>query len=75
MSDDPNEEEDLSLRHPGRAASMLAEVRRINETTFSPHRGTVDVAGACAAAKAYGGFWGPWLHLSDVAAEGAAREL
>ena len=47
------------------AAKLLAHMRaRIayhNATTFTPDRGQMDTAGACAQAKANGGVWGPWL--------------
>ena len=42
-------------------AHMRARLVAHNASAFSPDRGQLDVAGACAAARANGGVWGPWL--------------
>ena len=59
---DPTEQTDLAQGQPALAAAMLASIVQINATTFSPYRGAgeADVAAACAAAEAYGGFFGPF---------------
>jgi len=65
LDEDPTEQSDLRLAQPEIAAAMLAEVRTLNQTTFSPYRGpgeqNGDVAAACKAARGYGGFFGPFL--------------
>jgi hypothetical protein len=44
---------------------MLAQLAKLNASTFSPYRGPgegdKDIAAACAAADKYGGFFGPFL--------------
>ena len=57
---DPTEHDDVAADHPDIVAAMYARILEIQNTTFSPKRGTDDGA-ACAAAQKYGGFWGPFI--------------
>ena len=65
LDEDPTEHTDLRDAERDIATAMLAEMRELNKTTFSPYRGPGEqnrnVADACAAAARYGGFFGPFI--------------
>lgn len=53
---------------PSLAKDMLATLRKLNTTTFSPYRGpgeqNKDIGAACTAAvDKYGGFFGPFVDV------------
>ena len=53
---------------PSLAKDMLATLRTLNATTFSPYRGpgeqNKDIGAACTAAvDKYGGFFGPFVDV------------
>ena len=54
--EDPSERNNLASANPEVYSSMLARVRELNQTIFSPTRGESDGA-ACAKAVANGGYW------------------
>jgi len=67
LTADPTEGVDLLMPQPSSAKlapllkHMRARIAAYTATVFSPDRGSLDVAGACAAAKANGDVWVPWL--------------
>ena len=71
LDTDPTEHHNLVAQESDRAARMLATIKAVNKTTFSPDRGEGEQDGhieeACdAAIKQYGGFFGPFLNYSSV---------
>jgi arylsulfatase I/J len=58
---DPSERVDLAGARPAETAAMLARLRELNASVFSPNRGHGDDKAACAAAAAAGGFLVPFL--------------
>merc|ERR1719221_1122094 len=67
IDQDPSEYVDLVDIELTRAAEMLAIIRKLNTTTFSPDRGPGEghveaIDDACkAAGHVYNGFWGPFV--------------
>jgi len=59
---DPTEHENLATSRPDVLATLQARLAALNEGNFEPDRGTGDPA-ACAQARKYGGFYGPWVDL------------
>jgi len=59
---DPTEHVNLAAEQPALLASMQARLAELNEGYFSPDRGKPDHA-ACTAAKARGGYYGPFVNL------------
>ena len=66
LDEDPTEHNDLVQTEPAIAAELLAALKSLNATTFSPYRGkgeaTQNISVPCDAAEnKYGGFYGPFL--------------
>jgi len=59
--DDPTEHQEISAQHPEIQQQLRERIREIQQTVFSPARGTVDPRACEAAINTYKGFWGPWL--------------
>jgi len=63
---DPGEHINLARRKPIIFKTMLNRLRKISKTAFSPDRGQMEPPARCQRAlQAYGGFWGPYVGLSD----------
>ena len=58
---DPTEHTDLAAEQPALVAKLTNLLQTANESVFSPDRGPVQQAAACAQAKKNQNFWGPWL--------------
>ena len=54
----------LASSEPAVLAKMQARLAELNIDNFAPDRGSGDRA-ACAQARKYGGFYGPWVDLED----------
>ena len=63
---DPTEHVNLAASKPDVLATMQARLAALNAGNFEPDRGTGDRA-ACAQARKYGGFYGPWVDLGGRA--------
>ena len=59
---DPSERHELTASMPALAASLRERLASLIKEQFAPDRGAPDPA-ACAQARAYGGFYGPWIGL------------
>eukprot|EP00048_Salpingoeca_helianthica_P005368 m.87064 g.87064 ORF g.87064 m.87064 type:complete len:531 (-) comp13577_c0_seq2:23-1615(-) len=62
---DPTEHHNLAPGQPARLHTMLARLRTLNSTIWRRHMPPEDPACNATAYSRYGGFLGPWLHLSS----------
>merc|ERR1712087_935210 len=60
---DPLEQTDLAADMPEKVDELRKRTEQYVLTSFNPNRGKPQPA-ACAAAEAYGGFWGPWVDVA-----------
>jgi|TARA_B110000208_G_scaffold97834_1_gene122293 hypothetical protein len=51
---------DMALVNASLAATLVQQLRMLNEGNFNPDRGVPDPE-ACAAAVRYGGYYGPFV--------------
>ena len=58
--EDPNEENDLAATMPDKVRALQARLAEVRGTVYAPDRGVLDPK-ACAANKANGGYWSPWM--------------
>lgn len=62
---DPLEDRDLADAMPEKLEELRGLADGYVKTAFFPNRGSPDPK-ACAAAKSYGGFWGPWVDVPSL---------
>merc|ERR1712203_250933 len=60
---DPNEHDNIAAQQPDIFTSMLARIREINRTTFSPARGWKHDSTCDTILSNWNGFFGPFLGL------------
>ena len=60
LSQDPEERHDLATKRPDKVQQMVARILELNQTVFSPRRGSRDPKACDVALNQYGGFWGPF---------------
>jgi len=59
--DDPTEHNDISAQKPNIVKEMYARILEIQQTSFTPNRGSDDGTACVAALDTWGGFYGPFL--------------
>jgi len=64
---DPTESVDLASEQPELLQNMLARIREINRTVFSPDRGVSDPLACEKALGDNGGYWGPFVDNKFIA--------
>ena len=58
---DPTEHTNLAAAHPDIVQSMMARLRQLEQTVFSPNRGEPTMTACNAADRQWHGFAGPFL--------------
>jgi hypothetical protein len=61
LTSDITEHHDLAAEQPMLVSAMVARIRAINATVFSPHRGAPSPLGCQVGLDDNGGFWGPFI--------------
>ena len=64
---DPLEQHNLGEQMPELFASMLARIDELQQTVYSPKRGSKDEDACKAAEGKYLGYWGPWVDATPSA--------
>lgn len=71
---DPSEYHNIARGQPARLHAMLARLAALQSTIWHRHMPPLDPACNATAYSRYGGFLGPWLHLSSTRAHGLGEE-
>jgi len=66
---DPYEINSIAQTNPDQFSKMLARMDEVQQTVYSPKRGSKEALACETANSKYFGYWGPWLNTSSAVPE------